>query len=59
MEDIPIGFSMALAENLDAMQAFSKLSREEQQRVIAEARNIRSRRSMGEYVLSLTNNNTL
>ncbi|MEA5012295.1 MAG: hypothetical protein VB100_11345 [Angelakisella sp.] len=34
-EDIPLGLGMSLAQNLDAMTNFGRLSKEQQQKIIA------------------------
>lgn len=51
--EIPMGFGMALAENMPAMEYFSSLSHEKQQAVIAHTHQIRSKREMQAYVRSL------
>lgn len=51
--EIPMGLSMALAQNLNAMNRFSSLPREEQQRIIDHTHAIRSKAEMQAYVQSL------
>ena len=51
--EIPIGLGMALAQNVHAMEAFSALPHEAQQRVIAGVHGIRSKEEMQAYVQSL------
>ncbi len=51
--DIPMGFGMALAENLDAMQYFSNLPRDRQQSIIAQTKSIASKEEMQRFVNSL------
>lgn len=48
--EIPIGLGMALAENVEAMEYFSSLSKEEKQRIVDHTHNIRSKREMQEFV---------
>ena len=53
MDELPIGFAMALAMNPDAMQKFAALS-EDQKRVIIEGtRSVKSRDEMHRYVNGL------
>lgn len=47
---IPMGFSMALAQNIDALRRFSGLPRNQQQRIIEHTRSIRSKDEMRVYV---------
>ena len=52
-EELPLGFSMALAENLDALDAFSRLSNEEKKKIVADCGSVRSKQEMRAYVDSL------
>lgn len=49
-EELPIGFTMALAQHSDALNRFSHLSKEEQEKVISEARQKHSKNEMRSYV---------
>lgn len=49
-EDLPIGFTMALAQHSDALNHFSHLSKEEQETGIDKARGKHSREEMRNYV---------
>lgn len=51
--ELPIGFSMALAQNLSAMQAFTALSEADKQSVIARAESVHSKADMQNLVDSL------
>ena len=51
--DVPQGFGMALAQNPDAMDAFSALSEAQQRAVLKKSARIRSRAEMRSYVDSL------
>lgn len=51
--DIPMGLSMALSRNLDAMNYFASISAQEQQRIIDGTHNIRSKEEMNEYVKNI------
>lgn len=53
MEELPLGFGMVLAQNPQAMEYFSKQSREKQQEILAYTHSIRSRSEMHAYVQSL------
>ena len=51
--DMPLGLGMALAQNLEAMNYFASLPKEEQKSVIEHTHSISSKREMREYVSSL------
>ena len=48
--EIPIGFSMELAKNTQAMSAFSTMSESQRNNVIETAKNIKSKQEMEQYV---------
>ncbi|MDO4305670.1 MAG: hypothetical protein Q4C77_02465 [Eubacteriales bacterium] len=52
-EELPIGFTMELAQHSDVLNHFSHLPKSEQESVINGARNIKSRNEMREYVESM------
>lgn len=49
-EELPIGFTMALAQHSDALNQFSQLTREEQEKVISRARTKHTKEEMRNYV---------
>lgn len=51
--DIPMGFGMALAQNLSAMNFFSSQPRERQEQIIGRTHAISSKEEMQAYVDSL------
>lgn len=51
--ELPIGFTMELAQNSDILNHFSHLSKEDQQKIIEGARNVKSRDEMQRYVASI------
>ena len=53
MEELPLGFGMALAQNPRAMAYFSKQSKEKQEEILSHTHSIRSRSEMHAYVQSL------
>jgi hypothetical protein len=53
--EMPLALGLALSQNLDAMNRFSALSREEQQGIIRNTENIKSKKEMRAYVQSLVN----
>ena len=55
MGDLPIGFGMALAMNPEAMERFSALTEQEQQKIIEHTHQIDSKQEMHNYVQGLTN----
>ena len=52
MNDLPIGFTMALAENEPALRRFAGLTGDTRQQIVAQARQARSR----EEIESIVNN---
>ncbi len=48
--EMPIGFSMALAQNPEAMQKFAMLSEKEKQEIIAGTHRVQSKEEMHRYV---------
>ena len=52
-DEIPVGLSMALAENLHAMERFGNLSEEERQDFIQQSRNVSSKQEMRNLVSGL------
>lgn len=54
-EELPIGFTMELAQHSDILNRFSQLTKQEQESVIDGARNINSRNEMRNYVESIFN----
>ncbi len=52
-KDMPMGFSMALAMNPDAMKEFALLSEEKKQRIIAGTHTLCSKAEMQQYVNNL------
>lgn len=51
-QDLPLGLGMALAQNYDAMNYFTNLSKQEQQKIIDHTHTIQSRQEMRDYVQS-------
>ena len=51
--DLPIGFTMELAQHADILIRFSHLSEAEQNKIIDGAKNVTSREGMREYVETL------
>jgi len=51
--EMPIGFGMALAQNIDSMTYFSSLSRDAQHSIIEHAHSIKSKEEMQSYAQSL------
>lgn len=55
-QDLPLGLSMAMAQNPMAISYFGSLTSMQKQQVIAGSRNIRSKSEMKQYVDSLAHN---
>lgn len=51
--DVPVGFGMMLAQNVEAMNHFAALSPQRQQQVIDHTHQIQSREQMRDYVRKL------
>ncbi len=51
--DIPLGLTMAMAQNPQAFDCFSKLSLDQKQQVISCSKQVRSKREMQELTDSL------
>ncbi len=56
MEDLPIGFTMALAQNGPAMMAFAGLDEVAREAVVARAKAARSRADMRDIVAGISMN---
>lgn len=53
--ELPMGFSMALAKNIDAMKYFSELTPEKKKAIIAGTHQVNSRQEMHQYVENMIN----
>ncbi len=53
MDDLPLGFGMAPAQNTRAMEYFSALPEQKKQEIIAHTHQIRSKNEMHAYVQDL------
>lgn len=51
--ELPIGFTMELAQHTDIMTRFAGLSQEDRNRIINGAKNVESRSKMRNYVESM------
>lgn len=49
-EELPIGFTMELAQHSDVLNQFSQLTKDKQTEIIDGARNVNSRNEMRDYV---------
>lgn len=49
-DEIPLGLSMALAQNPEAMDKFAMLSEEKKKEIINGTHSVRSKQEMREYV---------
>ncbi|MGN0250096.1 MAG: hypothetical protein ACI4EH_01855 [Oliverpabstia sp.] len=52
-EELPIGFTMELAQHSDVLNQFSQLSKAEQQSIVDKARSVQSHNEMRHFVESL------
>ena len=53
-DEMPMGFSMALAQNPDAMQKFAMLSDDKKKQIIDGTHSVKSKQEMHEYVNRIT-----
>ena len=51
--ELPLGFTMELAQHSDILNQFSKLSKEEQASIVSGAKQVKSRGEMRSYVENL------
>ena len=51
---VPIGFSMALAQNEEAVNAYAMMTKEQKNAILAKAHNARSEQEMHQIVASIT-----
>lgn len=56
--NVPIGFGLALAQDLNAMNHFATMDKATQQMVIEHAHHIHSREEMHEFVTNLGNHSS-
>ena len=53
-EEFPLGFTMGLAQNSEALLRFASMPEKKQQRILREVRSIRSKSEMRAYVERMT-----
>lgn len=53
--DLPLGFGMALAKNVQAMECFAGLPEQRQEEIIQSTHKIQSKQEMDDFVQNLTN----
>ena len=53
-DEMPMGFSMALAQNSEAMQKFAMLSEDKKKQIIDGTHSVKSKQEMHEYVNRIT-----
>lgn len=53
-DEMPMGFSMALAQNPEAMQKFAILSEDKKKQIIDGTHSVKSKQEMHEYVNKIT-----
>ena len=49
-EELPIGFTMSLAQHSDILSRFASLPKQEQERIVDGAPQVKSREEMNSYV---------
>lgn len=59
MNDVPIGFGMALSMNKEALKTFGALSEVQQNNILAHARGIHSKEEMHRFVSDIANSSAL
>ncbi len=58
LSEVPIGFGMQLAQNMNAMTYFASLDEQKKQEVVEQTKNIRSKEEMEQFVSSLSSNSS-
>lgn len=53
-EELPIGFTMELAQHSDILNEFSKLPKSRQDELIEGAKQVKSKKAMQSYVSNMT-----
>lgn len=53
-DEMPMGFSMALAQNPVALQKFAMLSEDKKKQIIEDTHSVNSKQEMHEYVNRIT-----
>jgi hypothetical protein len=54
MNNLPMGFGMALSQNTKAMEVFSGMTEQQQQEIIEHTHQVNSKEEMQAYVQSLS-----
>lgn len=49
-KDLPVGFGLALAQNLNALDKFSSMTNEKQKEIVEGAKQVSSKKEMRSYV---------
>ena len=57
VNDLPLGFGMALAQQPEAMQRFANMSEAQKTEVLSKIHNIQSKKEMQEFVAKLNIDN--
>ena len=57
INELPVGFAMALAMNPEAMQKFATLSENQKREIIEGTHSVKSRNEMHQYVSGILSNN--
>lgn len=57
--ELPLGLSMAMAQNQTAMDSFSKLSAEQKKNIINQTRSVHSKREMQQFVNNIADGTAL
>ncbi len=55
-KEMPVGFSMALAQNPDAMQKFAMLNEDKKKQIIDGTHSVKSKQEMHQYVNKILSN---
>ena len=54
-KELPMGFGMALARNTEAMERFSNMTKDEQQKIIDKTHSVSSKKEMQQLVRDIIN----
>lgn len=54
-DEMPVGFSMSLVQNPEAMQKFAMMSEDQKKQIIDGTHSVKSKQEMHDYVNRLSN----
>lgn len=55
MDDMPLGFTLSMVNDIKAMNAFASMTDEERHKIVEEARQVKSREEVNQLIEKLGN----